>query len=220
MRVTPHKPIRVERQWDTITVDGRECGNCYACCVWLGIEELKKWMGQSCRHLDGSLGPNTRCSIYEHRPSACSTYQCFWRKGFGPPELRPYDSGILITPYQSELPQASLVTGMAKIAFTVLIFDRDKGLPFARSVATELLSLGAGEVRLVDVARREATLFAYGSIYNCKVMRPSQNDWEALSFDTDGIPLGHYALQLQDEAGNIIKEEYDGDAFVTEEAPQ
>lgn len=223
MRVMPAKPIRIERQWDEITIAGRECGSCYACCVWLGIEDLKKWMGQSCRHLDGSLGPTTRCSIYDHRPSACSTYQCFWRKGFGPPELRPHDSGILITPYQSELPQASLATGMGKIAFTVLIFDRSKGLPLARSVATELLSLGAGEIRLVDIIKREATLFAYGSIYACKVTKPHRDDWEALGFESSGIPIGHYSLQLQDEQGNILSETEveEADIFNTEgeEAP-
>src|SRR5215472_4012184 len=80
----------------------RQCGDCFACCVHLGITELKKYPDQPCKHLDGALGPDKRCSIYAKRPSACAIYKCLWRQGIGPDWLRPADSGILITMYDDE----------------------------------------------------------------------------------------------------------------------
>ena len=48
----------------------RPCGECAACCVWLGIESLKKWPGQTCKHLDGSI-LDKRCTVYDQRPACC-----------------------------------------------------------------------------------------------------------------------------------------------------
>lgn len=58
----------------------RQCGTCYACCVALGIAELRKHAGATCRHLDGR-DPERRCTIYERRPVACSGYRCAWLVG-------------------------------------------------------------------------------------------------------------------------------------------
>lgn len=172
------------QQWDTPTFD-RECGSCYACCVYLGIEELKKYTGQACKHLDG-IDANKRCSIYEHRPHACSGYQCVWRAGLGPPELRPHDSGLLITMYQSE-------TDPGHAAATVIIIDETKAKQSQiDSVATELLMLPTcNEVRLVNYKTKSALLFKDGTVYQCKLLPP--DGYEALVFRADA-PVGHYRI--------------------------
>lgn len=194
------RPIRVEQQWNTIS-EGRECGSCFACCIHLGIEALKKYSGQTCKNLT-PYTPKTdltkRCSIYAARPTACEAYRCFWVSGFGPDSLRPKDSGILITPYVSEMPQASSASGMGRIAYTVMIFDPDKAAKagFGHNVVTELLSLGAGEVRLINMISKTALLFAYGTIYQCVIEKP--DSYEALNFRATGT-IGHYALQLEKE---------------------
>lgn len=199
MKFPQQQPLRIEQQWNTIS-EGRECGSCFACCIHLGIEALKKYSGQTCKHTtDGGTGdPNKRCKIYIDRPTACAGYRCFWVSGFGPDSLRPADSGILITPYVSEMPQSLSASGMGKIAYTVMVFDPDKAAAagFGHNVVTELLSLGAGEVRLVNMVSKTALLFAYGTIYRCTIEKP--DSYEALNFRTHGV-VGQYALQIEKE---------------------
>src|SRR6266446_2486198 len=80
----------------------RSCGSCYACCVWLGIEELKKTTGQSCRYLTGINGPIHGCGIYPTWPKACQNYQFLLLSGLGPDAARPDKAGLLLTPHESE----------------------------------------------------------------------------------------------------------------------
>jgi hypothetical protein len=85
-------------------VEGRECGECNACCVTLHIdsEEFRKLPGVRCPHLASGKG----CSIYATRPSSCRTYHCGWRYlPFLSDSWRPDRSGVLIafTP-KDELP--------------------------------------------------------------------------------------------------------------------
>lgn len=191
-----NKPLRVEQQWNAIA-EGRECGTCFACCIHLGIEALHKYSGQSCKHLtphDHKVNLNKRCGIYLARPRACEGYHCFWVSGFGPENLKPSESGILITPYESEMPQAAFAVGMGRIAYTVMIFDPSKAAAhdMGQKVVTELLSLGAGEVRLVNMVAKTALLFAYGTIFKCLIEKP--DSYEALNFRTISDPVGHYEI--------------------------
>lgn len=48
-----------------------ECTLCGACCVAPDIAALDKPLGLVCPH----LGPDHRCTVYEHRPQVCRDYQ-------------------------------------------------------------------------------------------------------------------------------------------------
>lgn len=181
------KPILINRQWFGPT-EGRTCGTCAVCCTWLGIEELKKWTGQACKHLDGRI-PDKRCSIYEHRPSACSKYSCFWLTGWGPEELQPNRSGLLLTPYQREgmtgdTPEATAVT--------VIITDEEKAKPIMDTTVAELMLLGISEIRLVNYKRKTGLLYIDGKIYNCRILK--QSGYEELTFSTDNKAIATYAI--------------------------
>jgi len=177
---------RHPQKWTEPTYN-RECGSCYACCVYLGIEELKKWTGQACKHLDG-VHATKRCSIYANRPHACVAYECVWRAGFGPDNLQPSQSGLLITMYPSER-----VKGAA--AATVIIFDDVKAKEFdVVETVTELLMLyTVNEVRVVNYKAKTALLFVNGTIYRCKLLPP--DGYEALVFSADmDHPVGRFEV--------------------------
>lgn len=182
----PH--FEIPQTWRAIANSDRSCGPCYACCVWLGIEELHKYTGQTCRHLSGGTDPTKRCSIYSKRPHACSTYQCLWRAGLGPDNMRPYESGILITSYESERdPPGS-------VAFTVNIFDEAKALGHIEEILGELLALPkAVEVRLVYIHRRSMMLFRHGQVYRCRLMPP--DGYESLVFEAFEPSVGRYLVK-------------------------
>lgn len=180
------------QKWTEPTFD-RECGSCYACCVYLGIEELKKWTGQTCKHLDGR-DATKRCSIYNKRPHACSGYECVWRAGFGPDNLQPNQSGLLITMYLSEREEGTA-------AATVIIIDEEKAKQFnVVDVVVELLMLNmCKEVRLVNYKQKTALLFINQTIYRCKLLPP--DGYEALIFNADmNNPVGRFELKHVDEA--------------------
>lgn len=177
----------IPQKWTTKATD-RECGSCYACCVWLGVEELRKYTGQTCRHLAGTKDPSRRCSIYATRPTACSTYECMWRVGWGPAELRPHDSGILITPYLSE--RGAPGTWSA----TVNIFDAAKAEPYINEVIGELMGLPLmDELRLIYLVKKKAIMFRDGFIYGCRLL-PAEG-FESLVFEAHSPPLGRYEVQ-------------------------
>lgn len=176
---------RSEPQWRSVT-KGRSCGSCYACCVWLGINELKKWTGQTCKHLDGR-DPAKRCSIYDKRPSACSEYKCMWLQGYGPDELQPNRSGILLTGYQSEKTPDSL-------AVTALVFDEAKAKDWTDSVMREVVTLNdAIELRFVNWHTKRALYFVNGYIYQCRLLPP--DGFESLTFEAREPPIGKYRLE-------------------------
>lgn len=183
---------RYAQSWTTL-VPSRTCGSCYACCTWLGIEELRKYAGQPCKHLGPKADPTKRCTIYEHRPIACAKYQCLWREGWGPEELKPETSGILLTPYPSEDP------GDTSFAITALIFDARRARPHIDKLIREALSLAPNmELRLVDCAKRTALFFKNGEIFNCTVM-PSKG-FESLDFRASFPRIGTYRIAQVEEA--------------------
>lgn len=73
-----------------------ECGDCFACCRALPIDqpELQKKAGVLCPHHNGG---RHGCTIYETRPTVCQGFFCGWRLV---PELgdawRPDRSGVLM----------------------------------------------------------------------------------------------------------------------------
>lgn len=180
--------FEVPQKWAGMD-ETHECGPCYACCVWLGIEELKKYTGQTCKRLVGGHDPSKRCTIYEDRPKACREYQCLWRAGWGPQELRPYESGILITGYPPDPGPPDMV------AFTVNVFDQAKAQPHIMSVVGELTCLPfTYEVRLVFIQKKKATLFREGLVYDAILLPPE--GFESLIFQADiSRPVGRYEVK-------------------------
>jgi hypothetical protein len=112
-----------------------------------------------------------------------------WRAGWGPQELRPYESGILITCYQSEtIPNTA--------AATVNIFDKAKASPHINAVIGELTTLPIiSEVRLIFVAEKRAILFKNGLIYKCNLL--PQEGFESLTFEAHDPPMGKYEVQTR-----------------------
>lgn len=176
--------------WGKTFHEGRECGTCYACCVWLGIEELHKYTGEKCKNLRSGAYPTKRCGIYSKRPSACSTYKCLWRAGWGPDNLRPNEAGLLITPYDGDAPDTASIT--------INVFDQEKADPHIEPVLAELLTnTRIKEVRLVFLQTKKANLFRDGNIYQCRLL-PSKN-YESLTFEAQDEPIGHYRSELLEE---------------------
>lgn len=184
--------FEVQLDWAKKLAEGRECGPCYACCVWLGISDLKKYTGQACRHLNGGDNPACRCSIYSKRPPACSEYICLWRAGWGPTDLRPYESGILITIYPSE-------RDPGYISATVNVFDTKKAAPHINQMIGELLMVPMlREARLIFLKSKKAIMFREGKAYRCRLLPPE--GYESLMFEAIDEPMGTYQIkELSDE---------------------
>lgn len=95
-------------------VPERECGECVACCQFMGIkhERLEKPTNKLCPYCVPSKG----CSVYEDRPSPCSGWYCGWRMlGQLPQDWRPDLSGVVIWP-QTDTPEEA----------SVIILDKSK----------------------------------------------------------------------------------------------
>jgi Fe-S-cluster containining protein len=169
-------------QFDQVT--DRKCGNCTACCVWLGIEELKKHTAEKCKHLRGPAHTNKRCSIYASRPTACSEYKCLWRVGWGPDEWQPHRSGILITMYENE----------GGFEITMNIFDMEKAKNYITRISSQLIMIpNVVEVRVINIKGKKALRYKDGNIYNCYLL-PSEG-FESLMFAAEDVPIGHYAIR-------------------------
>lgn len=190
----------INRQWFGAT-DNRTCGTCAECCTWLGIDELKKWTGQTCKHLDGHK-PEARCTIYESRPKACVQYYCMWRAGFGPESLQPSKSGMLLTPYQRQDKSPDLPITQ-RSAVTILLFDEAKANPIREQTVMELIMLGISEIRLINVRRKMAMLYRDGKVYKCRLLKPTT--YEELTFETDGVPIASYATVDTGEPVNVTE---------------
>ncbi len=172
-------------------IDLRPCGECYACCVWLGINELKKHAGTSCSKLDGSLGATCRCSIYDSRPQACKTYSCGWRSGLGEDFMRPDKSGILIGYYRAELPDTKF-----PVAATIAVIDPKKAGTLAvghlRGVIDVLITHGFDDIRIVHHESRTVIHFLNGVVRQGRLMKNEPNNFEGLKFVTYDPPIGNY----------------------------
>jgi len=174
----------------------RKCGPCYACCTYLGISELKKFPGQHCKHLDGSLGAETRCSIYEDRPKACETYKCGWLQGLGNPQDRPNQSGLLVTPYHPNQPDSGTMSA------TIIITDKSKcgtindpTTPLCR-VLQDLIMIHCNDIRILSYDHDDLIHILNGNIYRGKRLKTPNH--EELKFMTFNPPIGKYHLQDKD----------------------
>jgi hypothetical protein len=179
---------KVEQQRFEPVLD-RACGKCTACCTWLGIEELKKYTGTKCKYLRGPAHATKRCSIYHHRPVACSGYTCMWREGWGPAEWQPKNSGILITPYPDR-DDPNLAT------ITMNIFDMVKADPYINEISSQLILLPfIIEVRVINLIGKKALLYKNGCIYKCQLL-PAEG-FEELIFMAEDDPVGHYEIRTE-----------------------
>lgn len=86
------------RQFDAL-VASRACGPCSVCCTVLEVAELDKPVGVPCTEL-GEPG----CRVYDRRPKACQAYLCSWKMGFGEPQHRPNELGLLLSPIAGTSP--------------------------------------------------------------------------------------------------------------------
>jgi hypothetical protein len=168
---------------------GRSCGTCNACCIYLGIDELKKWPGTRCRHLSRAADPAKQCRIYADRPHTCSQYVCVWREGWGPEWLRPQDSGLLITSHRD--PAAK--PGEPFILFTLVVFDPDKATnEIIRKVTGEIISgfHSVREIRVFSEATKAGFLYVNGFVYRMQVL--PGDTYEQLKYRIDSQPIGRY----------------------------
>lgn len=115
-------------------IEGRECGECTACCVIPAIDDpqLTKPAGQACPNCIAGGG----CAVYQARPETCRTYHCMWRHLAALPDSwRPDRSGLMVT--VSEEP--GHVPGMPAVEFLMI---NDAGRKLAET--DDFASLVAG----------------------------------------------------------------------------
>lgn len=168
----------------------RQCGTCYTCCVHLGINELQKHPGQTCKHLNGTV-PDKRCFIYASRPKACVRYSCGWLEGLGNDNARPDKSGLLITAYPSEsLPFPSFTT-------TIMITDETKcgtlKEGFLNEAISRLLEIHCEQIRIVNYKTKKIFYFKDNKIF-MGILHPTKN-FEELIFEIRETPIGTYESQ-------------------------
>lgn len=174
----------------------RPCGACYACCVWLGIDELKKHLGRSCRHLDGRRA-DARCSIYEGRPSACQKYLCFWRQSDLGEDFRPDRCGFLITTYHQ--------------GTSIVVFDealagdwKDRGSLLGQVIQVlvqaerPVEAPGAfDEIRLAFPQQRLAAVLKAGEVFEGVLLK--SDGFEELKFAVRRTGTYHFAEERKDD---------------------
>jgi len=64
----------------------RDCGDCTSCCYTMEIDDLIEPSPQDC------WCPHVRnggCSVYKERPDSCVAFNCSWRTGHLPDDLKP-----------------------------------------------------------------------------------------------------------------------------------
>lgn len=163
----------------------RQCQSCFACCIHLGIKELHKYSGQSCRKLDGK-DPLRRCSVYDKRPIACAEYRCAWLSGLGPNNGRPSDSGLLVTIYP---PHAS---GTCSATLTILDAKKCGNLnegPLYEFL-DQLVNIGADSIRIIHQNKRDLLHIIDNKIYKGHILPPDKGEYEALNFAAEEPPIG------------------------------
>lgn len=172
----------------TTTIPVRSCGPCYACCVHLGIDELKKWSGQSCKHLDGRNGPEKRCNIYNTRPNACVRYQCGYIDGMDID--RPDQAGFIVTPYPSQFPKSGNAT------VSIIVFDKALAGTYTsgrlNDAITQLVEIGIHDIRIVYPDEKHVIHVFAGEIYAGTLL--PQKTPESLIFETYHPRLATYTI--------------------------
>jgi hypothetical protein len=83
-----------------VLAQGRECGECDACCVHLDVDDeaIAHKRGVACPRLGG----DHRCTQYEVRPQTCRDFRCLWLEGFGAVTDRPDVLGCIFHVAASE----------------------------------------------------------------------------------------------------------------------
>lgn len=72
-----------------------DCGECTICCDgWLIANAYGNKFGNDipCKFLC-----DKKCSIYNTRPTSCSSYQCAWSQGLFPDWMKPTLSNVLVS---------------------------------------------------------------------------------------------------------------------------
>jgi len=111
----------------------RVCGDCSACCVLMGVEEIDKAPYRACPHLAGG------CTIYAERPSSCRAWVCGWLTSPKlPDEMRPDRCGIVL----DTRPNAITLQGHAVVCGHILVspgHEEDYNLPLITATIRGLL---------------------------------------------------------------------------------
>lgn len=76
-----------------ILAQGRECGECDACCVHLKIKEPATIAHEA--HVDCCRLGDDGCTEYAARPETCVRFKCLWLTGFGDDVDRPDIIGVI-----------------------------------------------------------------------------------------------------------------------------
>jgi hypothetical protein len=76
---------------------GRQCGECTACCMVLGVAQVPTPFYTPCQHQSA-----TCCQIYEKRPGACREFYCEWLVGALTEEDRPDRLGLVFVSTRAE----------------------------------------------------------------------------------------------------------------------
>jgi len=78
---------------------------------------------------------------------------------------------------------------------TINVFDNSKTSPTRlMRLCTQILLLGASELRMIDLKTRKAILYRKGYIYNCRLL-PGADGFESMMFEAEDIPVGKYRLE-------------------------
>ena len=179
--------------FELVPIEQRKpCADCYACCIWLGVEEIHKHANVACKHLDGALGPNKRCGIYAQRPASCAKYICLYAAGLAP--YRPNECGIICTPYVDSV--------------NLIVFDEalsgeidDTASKLAQTLAVMVDGIKpstAYELRVVFVDKARILIFRNGLVFAGTVLPQAKGDWEALTFAMEDKHIGRYRTQDAD----------------------
>ena len=89
----------------------RPCGDCTACCTWLGGSAYGYEFGggKSCKFLC-----ETGCDVHKARPKVCEGYFCAWSQELLPEEMRPDKCGVLVSVENNENGQYLKLTFIEK----------------------------------------------------------------------------------------------------------
>jgi len=176
----------------------RSCGTCFACCVVLGITALRKYPGQTCKHLDGR-NASKLCTIYESRPQACSGFECGWRLGFGSDFMRPDQCGVLVSLYGLGENDAAPPSATLTITDPELAGEWGDGQSVIQVMLRSLLDKGLDDVRIVrhdtgQVIHAHKGLIRQGHIIEDSPFanKHDPDRYEQLNFATFEPPIGRW----------------------------
>ena len=102
-----------------------ECGNCTMCCKHLYIPETDSKEGDLCKYCKESVG----CLIYDHRPEACSTFECCWKQmEYAHIDLRPDNCGVLFEKWTDNVIVGSTEDELSELILGQIGFFQREGI--------------------------------------------------------------------------------------------